>query len=100
MLRHPKSQSKHESRSAETEGRTASRRLLRVGLTMFGVSSTLWVVTLGVVTIGWNKNPGPIAEVLTLTLTVLLWPAATLGLLALLCWLIITIAERIRQSRQ
>jgi len=62
---------------------------------MLGVSSILWMATVYAVTSGPDM-PSPAAQVFAMTLTILLWPAATLGLVALVCWLIIKIVETTR----
>lgn len=84
-------------RSTDIEGqRLGTRRLLKAGFTMFGVAATFWLIIIGATAISSNSKPDPIAQVLILTFTILLWPVATLGLLALLCWLVIRVVEAAR----
>lgn len=95
MPRGSRPRSQREISSLSNEGRSGARRLLRTGVTMLGVSSILWMATVYAVTSGPDM-PSPAAQVFAMTLTILLWPAATLGLVALVCWLIIKIVETTR----
>ena len=66
---------------------------MRTGLWMFGTASALWLVIVGGAMVWLKDRPDPIAEVLTLTFTIALWPVAALGVLTLLCWLVIRLVE-------
>src|SRR5690348_2565740 len=97
MLRAPKPHSQLRFRRLDVEERIGARRLLRIGLTMLGVSSILWLTTMYAVTRKPNYAPSPAMQVFAMTITILLWPAATLGLVALFCWVVVKIVEVIHR---
>jgi hypothetical protein len=67
-------------------------RLLRTGLVMVGFAAALWLVVIGVARLWSDPQSDPVAQMLVLTFTVLLWPLGTLGLLVLACWLLLRLA--------
>jgi hypothetical protein len=80
--------------SADVEGRFGPRRLLRTGLAMVGVAAAVWLAVVAAATAWTTGAPNPLVSVLVLTFTILLWPAATLGLLVLACWMVLRILRR------
>ena len=77
-----------------------SRRLLRTGLWTSLGAIALWLMALfGAATLA-NNGSDPAAKILILTFTVLMWPAAVVGLLLLLCWLILSLAGGQRTARR
>ncbi|MBV9265630.1 MAG: hypothetical protein JO061_05625 [Acidobacteriaceae bacterium] len=76
----------------DLEARSGLHRLLRAGFVLLGSAIVLWVASLGFVKAFVKGHSDPIAQVIVLTATVLLWPFATIGLLLLLAWAIIRIA--------
>jgi hypothetical protein len=78
----------------EIEGRFGPRRLLRAGFMMVAAAVTLWLLVVATATILPDTNANPLAKIVILTFTVVLWPVATIGVLLLLCWLILWIFQR------
>jgi hypothetical protein len=74
------------------QGVEGSRRLLRTGLWTSLGAITIWLLALYGATTLANNGSDPSAKMLLLTFTVLMWPAAVVGLLLLLCWSILSIA--------
>jgi hypothetical protein len=64
-------------------------RLLRAGFKMVGAALLLWLASVSLARIGWNGGSDPVAQILLLTSTILLWPFATLGVLMVVCGLLI-----------
>jgi hypothetical protein len=95
MLRASKPHTQLRFGSLEVEERIGARRLLRIGLTMLGVSSIVWLTTMYAISRKPNYALSPAAEIFTMTITILLWPAATLGFVALFCWAVVKIVETI-----
>ena len=67
-------------------------RLLRTGLVMVGFAGALWLFIIAVAGLWADPHSDPVAQVLVLTFTILLWPFGTLGLLVLACWLLLRLA--------
>jgi hypothetical protein len=88
--------SPHEGANAASRGEVNTGeiepRLLRTGLVMVGSAAALWLFIIVVARLWSDPHSDPVAQVLVLTFTILLWPFGTLGLLVLACWLLLRLA--------
>ena len=75
----------------EIEQRFGPRHLLRAGSAMVGTASILWLLAFAAAKILANGKADPLATILILTFTIVLWPIAILGILLLLGWFVLWI---------
>ena len=73
----------------EIEQRFGPRHLLRAGSAMVGTAGILWLLAFAAAKILANGRPNPLATILILTFTIVLWPIAILGALLLVGWFVL-----------